>query len=266
MSAPLAGKFSDHYETLGVDSKSSNDSIRAAYTKLLAVHASDREKINELNGAFDILMDPELRKSFDQVRGGGNEDTNFTFPVQEFLADLDSDSGRRICLLAMLYYRRKYYAISPGISIRHVETLMNVTSEQLAFISWVLKQRGLITADDKSRMLITVTGIEYIEKLKPSATDIEPWLRPSALGEAAAVEVKAELNGGVKAEPPAAAQAAPPAAARQSALAASPAAAPTSLPPPPAPPRPALSITPAGLSSLRTALQKTMSLPTGKPK
>jgi hypothetical protein len=183
MSAPLAGKFSDHYEVLGVDSKADTATIKEAYAKLAAQYSptnpvsGDKEKFDEINAAYECLIDPQMRKTFDSVRSGGAEEADFTFPVAEFIEDLDADAGRRQCLLALLYYRRKYNTISPGISLRQVESVMKVDSNQLAFMTWVLKQQGLVTSDDKSRLLVTVTGIEYVETHKPKAAEVEAWLR-----------------------------------------------------------------------------------------
>ena len=219
--------------------------IKDAYSKLATKYSpangatGDKEKFAELNAAYEILSDPGLRKAFDGVRGGG-EESDIHFPVAEFIEDLDADAGRRACLLALLYYRRKYTPISPGISMRQVESVMKVDPDQLAFLTWVLKQQGLVTSDDKSRLLVTVAGIEHVEKHKPDAEVIQTWLRSSA-EQAAMRPVKAEApKPEIKVEP-----------------AAKP------------PLRPAPELTPqntatAGLSSLRTALLKSMGpKPTG---
>lgn len=235
MSAPLAGKFADHYEILGVDAKADLATIKDAYTKLAAKFnpnspAGNREKFQELNASYEVLSDPHLRKAFDSVRGG-NEEAPIQFPVGEFLADLEADANRRICLLSLLYYRRKMESISPGISQRQVESVMKVDAEQLSFITWVLKQQGLAMSDDKSRLLITVAGIEFIEKLKPQERQITPWLRNS-------VESVVEAPADVVPEKPVEAQPVKPQATGSG-------------------------LATEGLSSLRSALQKSIGLSMG---
>ena len=248
MSAPLAGKFTDHYEVLGIDPKTDENGIKDAYANLARKYSptnpqtGDKEKFAELNASYEVLIDPHLRKAFDGVRGGGAEDTEIAFPVAEFLGDLDADAGRRACLLSLLYYRRKANSISPGISMRQVESVMRVDAEQLGFITWVLKQQGLIVGDDKSRLLITVAGIEYVEKNRPQASDIQPWLRSNAEQ--------------VAMRPPAKAEAAKPVPVE------------TAGKPPlrDAPELTAQGMATAGLSSLRSALQKSIGpLTTAKP-
>jgi curved DNA-binding protein len=259
MSAPLAGKFSDHYEVLGVDSKADAAAIKAAYETLARRYSptnpssGNKEKFAELNAAYEVLSDPHLRKAFDGVRTGGAEDTEISFPVQEFLDDLDADAGRRTCLLTLLYHRRKANTISPGISLRQVESVMKVDSEQLGFMMWVLKQQGLVMSDDKSRLLITVTGIEHVETHRPKASDIQPWLRttaqvmmtPSEKADAVANAAKADAKAGA-----AKAEAAKTEAAKTS-----------KSKPAPEPVMTGQGMATAGLSSLRTALQKSIGAP-----
>ena len=120
---------------------------------------------------------------------------------------------------------------------------MKVNPEQLGFMMWMLKQQGLVMADDKSRLLITVGGIEFIEANRPEAAAITPWLRSTYEQEALRPEAKAA----VKAEAqkpmivPSAATGKPP--LRE------------------APPLTAQGMATAGLSSLRTALQKSIGAP-----
>ena len=183
MSSPLAGKFADHYEVFGVDPKANAEAIKDAYSRLAVKYSpanaktGDKEKFAELNASYEVLCDPHLRNTFDGVRTGGAEDDEFSFPVDEFLDDLAADAGRRSCLLALLYHRRKAKSISPGISMRQIEAVMNVDAEQLSFVVWVLKQQGLVVGDDKSRLLITVGGIEYVERNRPAEEDIRLWLK-----------------------------------------------------------------------------------------
>ena len=65
----------DHYKTLGVDKKASQEDIKKAYRKLARKYHPDtnsdagaEQRFKEISEAYDVLGDPEKRKKYD--RGG----------------------------------------------------------------------------------------------------------------------------------------------------------------------------------------------------
>jgi molecular chaperone DnaJ len=69
-------RSSDHYKTLGVDRKASQEDIKKAYRKLARQYHPDtnkepgaEERFKQISEAYDVLGDPEKRKRYD--RGGG---------------------------------------------------------------------------------------------------------------------------------------------------------------------------------------------------
>src|SRR5688500_15047641 len=68
------------YDTLGVPKGASADEIKKAYRKLAREHhpdsGGDEARFKEIQGAYDVLSDPEKRKAYDTYgstngRGGG---------------------------------------------------------------------------------------------------------------------------------------------------------------------------------------------------
>jgi molecular chaperone DnaJ len=69
----------DYYRILGISREASGEEIKKAYRKLVFQHHPDRnpesnsadEKIREINAAYEIVGDPEKRRSYDRLFWGG---------------------------------------------------------------------------------------------------------------------------------------------------------------------------------------------------
>ena len=187
MSAPLAGKFQDHYKVLEVEPKSNLETIHHAYGKLAEKYhprnakTGDQAKFDAINLAYEVLCDSALRADFDKLKGLGEDKAEFKFSGLEFFAALGRETALRLALLCLLYERRRFKPFTPGLSMRQIENMLETTEESLSFALWYLKQRNLVASDDKSNLQITVEGMDYLEMNPPTPETVMPLIKASGL-------------------------------------------------------------------------------------
>jgi hypothetical protein len=187
MSAPAAGKFQDHYAVLEIDPKADSDEIQAAYAKLAQRYhpnnatTGDKEKFEAVNLAYEVLSDAELRSSFDKIKGVGQDQGAPKFTGFDFFDALGREAILRVVLLCVLYDRRKVKPLAPSISVRHLESILDCTSDELIAVLWYLKQRNLVRSDDKSSLHITVDGMDFLENKKPRPDEVMQFIKPDAI-------------------------------------------------------------------------------------
>lgn len=187
MSAPLAGKFQDHYEVLGVEPNAELEAIQLAYARLAQQfhpgnpETGDASKFDAVNLAYEVLSQPDLRGAFDKLKGIGAENNSPKFTGLPFFESLGRENGLRAALMCVLYDRRRQKPFTPSLSVRHVENIIVSTLEEMAFVLWYLKDRRWVISDDKSSLQLTADGVEYLEKYPPAADLVMPFIKASGL-------------------------------------------------------------------------------------
>jgi len=193
MSAPLAGKFQDHYALLGVDPRADLEVIKKAHAKFAERYHPDNpdsgylEKYEAVNLAWEILSDKSLRAEFDKIKGIEKDEGGLKFSGVAFFNALGREANLRATVLCLLYDTRRLKPFAPGMSIRVMESMLDVSSEELYFALWYLKQRGFVLSDDKSNLQITVDGMDHLEQNKPLPEMVLPFVKPAALQPAPAL-------------------------------------------------------------------------------
>ena len=99
------------------------------------------------------------------------------FSGRPFFEAYGRDVNLRIALLCVLYDRRRNKPFTPALSMRHIEAIVAATSEELNFALWYLKQRDLVSQDDKSSLQITTEGMDFLQKNPPDADDVMRYIR-----------------------------------------------------------------------------------------
>jgi molecular chaperone DnaJ len=96
----------DFYRMLGVSQDASDDAIKKAYRKLVFQYHPDRNpdstqaevKIRELNAAYEVLGDPEKRRTYDRLNWGYETERDETVDPAVILDEMEQklfDEGRK---------------------------------------------------------------------------------------------------------------------------------------------------------------------------
>lgn len=171
---------------LGVEPNADSETIQRAYSKLAQKYnpktsaTGDAEMFEAVNAAYETLADPELRAFFDKLKGVSRGDSGPAFSGPAFFEALGREALRRTSILCVLYDRRLTHPMAPSLSLRHLEVIVEATAAELSSAMWYLKQRGLVSSDDKSSLQITVDGMDFLENRKPSAADVMPFIKGHA--------------------------------------------------------------------------------------
>ena len=181
---------------LGIPPDAKNEVIQKAYTDLAAKlnprnkETGNAEKFEAINFAYETLLDPGQRKLFDSLRAPSSKEEMPKFTGMDFFKDVVNEVYTRQALLCILYDRRRLNPITPAISIRLLDKMVKSTPENMELAMWYLKQRGLVMADDKSRLQITVEGMDFLVADLPEPSSIMNLIYATSMMDAPAAEVR----------------------------------------------------------------------------
>lgn len=185
---PEDDSFIDYYELLRVSPGSEIESIQRVHRALAARYHPDNretgdiERFLRVNEAYKVLSDPDKRKEFDAQYKGHKENPMPIFLTKEFAEGVDGEINRRIGLLCLLYTQRRINQVTPALSVLEIEQMMFIPREHLTFTIWYLKSKRFIQQDDRSSLLITAEGIDFLEANLPEHKMMYKMLEAADMG------------------------------------------------------------------------------------
>jgi hypothetical protein len=159
----------DHYEFMQISPKAGQEVIHRVFRIMAArfhpdnPDSGDLEKFLKLNQAYAVVSDPEKRATYDASREQQQVAPDPLFSLSTFVNGIEGEVNRRLAILAMLYNKRRTNSSEPGISFWELERKMALPREYLDFAVWYLKSKGYVTMSDSSELILTASGVDYVE-------------------------------------------------------------------------------------------------------
>jgi curved DNA-binding protein CbpA len=164
-------KTVDYYEVLQVSTSAEPETINRVFRMLAQrFHPDNQQTGNEsrfrtIFEAYSVLSDPEKRARYDVLYQQHRKDRwRLVSSGAQTENDFEMEQVVRLTVLEALYTKRRLEPTNPGIFWGDFEGLTGRPREHLEFTMWFLQQKKFVTLDDKSRVLLTVEGAEYLEQ------------------------------------------------------------------------------------------------------
>ncbi|HEY6121881.1 MAG TPA: DnaJ domain-containing protein [Pyrinomonadaceae bacterium] len=173
-------KATDFYEVLQVSPGAEPETINRVFRMLAQRFHPDNQQTGNENRfrtileAYNVLSDPERRAKYDVLHSQQRKDRwRLVATGAQVENDFEMEEVVRVSMLEALYTKRRLEPANPGIPFREFETLTGKPREHLEFTIWFLQQKKFITVDDKSRLIMTIEGAEYLEQSYRSSLQLK---------------------------------------------------------------------------------------------
>lgn len=161
----------DFYEVLQVNASAEPETINRVFRMLAQRYhpdnqqTGDEDRFRTILEAYNVLSDPEKRAKYDVLNQQHRQDRwRLVSAGPQSENDFEMEQVVRLTVLEALYTKRRLDPANPGIFYREFEDLIGRPREHLEFTIWYLQQKRFVVLDDKSRLLMTVEGAEYLEQ------------------------------------------------------------------------------------------------------
>lgn len=178
----------DYYEVLQVSTSAEPETINRVFRMLAQrFHPDNQQTGNEgrfrtILEAYEVLSNPEKRARYDVSHQQQRKDRwRLVSSGAQAENDFEMEQVVRLTILEALYTKRRLEPASPGIFWGDFEGLTGRPREHIEFTMWFLQQKKFVTVDDKSRLVLTVEGAEYLEQSYRS--NLQQKRLPPASGE-----------------------------------------------------------------------------------
>jgi len=161
----------DYYEVLQISANADPETIHRVY-RLLAqrFHPDNRDsgdegRFRQLTEAYQTIGDPEQRARYDVAYHQRRQERwRLVSEGSTLSSDFDCERALRTTVLEVLYTRRRLEPDTPGLFVGDLEKLTGAPREHLQFTMWFLAQKQFVQKTDNSMLVITVSGVEYLEE------------------------------------------------------------------------------------------------------
>jgi len=164
-------KAVDYYELLQVSPNAEPETINRVFRMLAQrlhpdnQHTGNESRFRQILDAYNVLSDPEKRAQYDVAHLQNQKDRwRLVDSGAQTENDFELEQVIRNTILEALYTKRRLDAANPGIFYGDMEGLLGRPREHIEFTLWFLMQKKLVVIDDKSRLVLTVDGAEYLEQ------------------------------------------------------------------------------------------------------
>jgi curved DNA-binding protein CbpA len=177
----------DYYETLQISPNAELDTVQRIY-RLLAQRfhpdnqaTGNAERFRQITEAYQVLSDPEQRARYDAVRPERErERSRLLSEAVRAETTVQAEQFLRLTLLEILYARRRMEPRSPGVYDMDLEELVGRPREHLEFTLWYLTQKGFVERPEGSRIVITASGVDYLEQQSKTIETVRQLAAASA--------------------------------------------------------------------------------------